>query len=275
MDDGEGILETDPTITGDEALLIARRVPKAIVLVSPNRYAAGRLACDRLGAEVAILDDGFQHLSLRRDMNILVLRGTRPWGNGHLLPWGPLREPLRACERADLVAQIGEPGPPSLEVRERLGIPFLRFDIRVRGISELGAVSRDLEPDALRGKRVFCFAGIAAPSSFEETVKSLEVDLAGTVSFGDHHRYGSGDLDSVIRSARDLDCEWILMTEKDGVKIECLLKKGEPELDPKIRLGTVAIDLKYDRNALSQIIGKFLKKGDAETLGTGLGGLIV
>jgi hypothetical protein len=65
------------------------------------------------------------------------------------------------------------------------------------------------------------------------------------------------------------------MTEKDGVKIECLLKKGEPELDPKIRLGTVAIDLKYDRNALSQIIGKFLKKGDAETLGTGLSGLIV
>jgi tetraacyldisaccharide 4'-kinase len=254
VSDGTGILETDPDIAGDEALLIARRVPKAIVLVSPNRYASGRVASDRLGAEVAILDDGFQHLSLRRDVNILVLRGAGPWGNGHLLPRGPLREPLCACERADVVAQIGEPGPPSLEVRERLGIPFLRFDIRVRGISELGGVGQNLETDEIRGKKVYCFAGIGTPGSFEETVKSLGVDLAGMASFGDHHRFTEKDLDRVIESARDLDCEWVLTTEKDGVKIERLLNGRGSKSEIKVRLGTVAIDLQYDRKALWDVL---------------------
>lgn len=257
VSDGESIRESDPAVVGDEPLMIAARLPQASVVVSPDRYASGMLAAEHLGADVAILDDGYQHLRLARNLNILAVKGEDTFGNGHILPWGPLRESVRAARRADLVACIGDgPLPPEIPPDP----PRIRFNLKVEGIHELTTRGLSKNPVAIEKERVLCVAGIASPESFETTVTTLGAEVAGLRSFPDHHPYTLKDLLSILVEAEAEGASWVVTTEKDAVKLKKYISEVGPSLQGQCkRIGVVRIGLDYEREKVLGAIRQRLR----------------
>ena len=210
-----------PEEAGDEPVLIARRLPGVPVLAGAKRAVTGRYARENFGADVLVLDDGFQHRWIRRDLDIVLLDSREPLGNGFLLPRGPLREPPEALGRADVVVltrseESGDAlgGPLAGLVAGR---PVLRTRIRpTRLIATDGA---ELPLSHLAGRRVFAFAGIARPESFRRTLEGLGADVAGFRALPDHHRYGAEDVRRIERALGETGAEILVATEKDGVKL--------------------------------------------------------
>ena len=198
--------------SGDEPQMLARAVPRAAVLVSSSRYVAGRIAESRLGCTVHVLDDGFQHFDLLRDIDLLVFpdasEGTRT------LPFGRLREPLDAASMADAllvetVAQDSSPVSPPHDRAEALyhhtAKPAFTFSRRLAGPA----------PD----RPAFAFAGIAKPERFFGDLEKAGWKLTGRRSFGDHHHYSDSEIEEVARAAKSSGAEVILTTEKDMVRL--------------------------------------------------------
>lgn len=222
VSDGKGIL-LDRADCGDEALLIARSCQGVAVLTGASRILTGRFANDRLGADILILDDGYQHRHVARDVNLLLMDGARPFGNGFLLPAGPMREPKGALERADLIIATGsddgnarafspEGGTPQ-------GIPLFRGIRRPKDVRR-GATGQILPLASLNGTRVCAFSGIGSPGSFRKTLDSLGADVGCHLDFPDHYRYRGEDLRRIQEAASEAAASMIVTTEKDGVHLE-------------------------------------------------------
>ncbi|HEY6009712.1 MAG TPA: tetraacyldisaccharide 4'-kinase [Geobacteraceae bacterium] len=213
--DGSRIL-LGPEESGDEPYLLATSVPGLIVVVGADRYRAGCLALERLEPDVFLLDDGFQHLRLRRDLNILLLDCRRPFGNGRVFPAGLLREPRSAVGRADLIVYTRCPEgatPPDIP-----GIPACRAEHRLTGIVPLGGGG--LRPfDELTGKRGVACAGIANPDGFFAALREQGLTLAATLALPDHCRYREGEMAAVRRLIEGADADYLVTTGKDGVKL--------------------------------------------------------
>lgn len=226
VSDGRTMLCADPAIAGDEPVLIARRVPGSPVVVCTSRWKGGLLAATDLGCQVLLLDDGFQHLSLFRELDVLVFRCGNPWGNGRLLPRGPLREPLSALRRAELAVAVSEspetPIPPEIA---SLGLPVLAARLSVAGTDCFWPLSAPVKLPPLRGTRVLCLSGVAAPQSFENLARQEGAEVADHLAFGDHHRYTSEDLVGAWARARAVKAGLVLTTGKDGVKIGYILRR--------------------------------------------------
>jgi tetraacyldisaccharide 4'-kinase len=215
-----------PVAAGDEPCLIARRLRSVPVIVSRNRYLAGLKAHEDFGTDFFILDDGFQHLMLKRDLNVLLIEASeKPFGNGHLLPWGPLREPVKEAKRADVVifTRSGSWSPGyALENRLRRivqGKPLFRAEhIPEKVIFPIKGT--DDSPAFLQGKRVIAFAGIARPKAFKDTLIHLGANLLSFSEFRDHHLYSRHELDALIAEKEKRDAEFLITTEKDWVRLE-------------------------------------------------------
>jgi tetraacyldisaccharide 4'-kinase len=188
---------------GDEPLLLARRCPEARVLVGADRRALARRARDEFGLEVVLLDDGFQHRRLARDEDVVVVDEAAGFGNGRMLPRGPLREPLSALRRAALPL----PPLPGPQVRTRYG-PTAWVD----------PAGKEHPPEALSGAPVVALAGLARPGSFLRTLRQLGVSLRDAALFPDHHRFTASELQSVKASAAKHGSR-IVTTEKDAVRL--------------------------------------------------------
>jgi tetraacyldisaccharide 4'-kinase len=211
-------------VAGDEPLLLARRGCK--VFVGSRRAALAQLAVRR-GADVLLLDDGLQHHGLARDLDVIVADSTNPFGNGRLLPAGPLREPVAALRRVR----------HGLVWLTRCELPR---DPRTAELRGFPAVESTYEADAdLRGKRVFLFAGIARPERFLDTARALGAEVAGVRWFRDHHRFTASDLASIRRLAGGAVP---VTTEKDlvriadpggivAVRVDMRILRGEDVLD--------------------------------------------
>lgn len=214
-------IRLEPEDAGDEPFLLARRLPGVPVVVGVDRWAAARSAIDTCGATAIVLDDGFQQRTLATTLAVVTARARRPWGNGRLLPAGPLREPLRALARADLVVAVGA------ATTDEVGPAVARW------APHAPIVTATLEPVAcwearrmeavpltrLSGARVVAFAGIAAPASFAETLRELDV-VGDVVAFPDHHWYTADDLHALERRAAGADA--LVTTEKDWVRLRHL-----------------------------------------------------
>ncbi len=208
--DADGI-RADLDRAGDEPLMLARQLPGVSVLCCSERYLAGRLAETHLGATVHVLDDGFQHLQLDRDVDLVIVAGEDLADDARTLPSGRLREPPDSLLAADAILATDEAvlarGP-----RPRHS-PFEVFKMR----RLMGAPRSD--EDAATSGRVFAIAGIARPADFFDGLRTSGCDLAGTRAFRDHYRYSRRDLDRVFREARAAGADRILTTEKDYVRL--------------------------------------------------------
>jgi len=222
VSDGSRIL-MDYQEAGDEPILMALLLPRIPIVVGASRYLTGEMAIQELGANILILDDGFQHRNLYRDIDIVLLENERPSGNNRLLPAGPLREPLESLRRADIIVLTGNNSdgastfPKDLQVvLEDSGHCFHSFH-KPQAIIDVSGNAREL--DFLQGKRIFAFCGIANPLSFRRTIEKLGASLAALEAFPDHHCYDASELALIAAQAKILKVDIILTTEKDGARL--------------------------------------------------------
>ena len=219
--DGETMI-LSPRESGDEPYMLALRLGSIPVLVGRNRYASGNIVYRRFDTEIAVLDDGYQHFQLARDLNIVLVDGRTGFGNGHLLPAGTLREPLAGLRRADhfVITKVEQKeAGQAIEKTLQTWNPGAKiFHARYVPQSLLDPMTGERnEPDDLRGKTILAFAGLASPAYFFELLRSLGAVIREEMIFPDHHRYTEAD----VRDIRKMTAgaEWALTTEKDIVRL--------------------------------------------------------
>jgi tetraacyldisaccharide 4'-kinase len=209
----DGQLRMSAAEAGDEPFLLARRNPTALVVVAKRRGKGIKHAMSSLGADLILLDDGFQHRAVERDADLVLLDGTQPLGNGLPLPAGLLREFPSSLERADLL----------LFTRTRGGEPFLcqgkpAWNSRHRLAEQVVSLAGErVELEKLAGKRTLAFAGIADPEPFFRALEMLGLQVEKTISFADHQSYDPKTLAELRAAAEGFDL--LVTTEKDAVKL--------------------------------------------------------
>lgn len=212
---------------GDEPLLLAENLLGiAAVVANPNRAAAGEWAIKNLNAQYFVLDDGFQHLALARDLDIVTIDATNPWGGGSLLPYGRLREPRAGLSRADCVVITRADQVEDLSLVERAvkslvnAAPIFSSRMVTLGIRKLGGGSANQE--SLRAQTLGAFCGVGNPQSFFNHLRREESALAFTRAFDDHHNYNQADLEALVKEAKSCGAGALITTAKDALKVSAL-----------------------------------------------------
>ncbi|OGW38163.1 MAG: tetraacyldisaccharide 4'-kinase [Nitrospirae bacterium RBG_13_39_12] len=223
---------------GDEAILMAKKLKGIPVVKSKNRFDAGIFAIQNLKSNFFfILDDGFQHRSLFRDKDILLLDGKNPFGNRRLLPIGSLREPINCIGKADIIVitKTDKTISQNSEIRNQKS----KIDSLIKEIKQYNTKARiffaghrplkfttttgNTYPiDWAKDKKFFGFCGIGNPRSFRETLLSADMGLTGFKFFRDHHRYSPRDMRAITKDAESTGAEWIVTTEKDIMRLNGL-----------------------------------------------------
>ncbi|MBN1895694.1 tetraacyldisaccharide 4'-kinase [bacterium] len=222
VSDGSRLL-TGPEQAGDEPVLLSMLLPDVPVLVGADRVESGRLAVERFGCNALILDDAFQHRCIARDLNLVLIDAVNPWGNGWMLPAGPLREPVSSLKRADAVLLARADQAVSCErtrtlIRKWTQAPvFEAVHQPVTWVLPGGIEEKPL--DFLDGRSVFAFAGIGHPESFLRTLEGIGVSCAGFKRYGDHHPYSMNDLRKLAGKAFNSGASCLVTTEKDGIRL--------------------------------------------------------
>jgi tetraacyldisaccharide 4'-kinase len=221
---GYGVLAT-PSESGDEPYLLATKLAGQVAVISSaNRIEAASTAIKSFGANCFVLDDGFQHLRLARDLNIVTIDATNPWGGGHLLPYGRLRETPESLSRADCVVvtrcdQVADIDDLRAEISRLTGDrPIFPSEMRTSRVSALKNNSESLRPPA----RVAAFCAVGNPSSFFEHLRRAGFERALEKSFPDHHIYSQDEIDALVRVAKDAGATALITTAKDAVKLRQL-----------------------------------------------------
>ena len=221
VSDGYGVLAS-PAEAGDEPYLLATKLTGlAAVISSADRIAAGEEAIKDFGTECFVLDDGFQHLRLARDLNIVTIDATNPWGGGKLLPFGRLREAPEGLSRADCVVitrcdQAGDVEKLRAEIsRLIVGRPIFTSSMRPVRVVSLKNGGETLAAPA----RVAAFCAVGNPDSFFRSVRQLGYEIGLQRSFADHHVYSQAEINSLIKDAGGSS---LITTAKDAVKLRTL-----------------------------------------------------
>ncbi len=229
---GAGPLETHGALLSDEvALLRARLGAKVQFGIGADRYARGRML-ERHGVEWFVLDDGFQHLQLARDVDIVLVDATDPFGGGHVLPVGRLREPRSALARADVVVITRSEHAPAIEamVRRYTQAPIFYAQTQLTALFVLAASSEQPEFAASdwRELRFFAFCGIGNPRAFFDDLRRWGIRLLGTAAYRDHYRYSQRDAEELERRAVAASADALLSTEKDVFNLRQVRFKARP-----------------------------------------------
>jgi len=216
--------------SGDEPMLMAKKLKDVPVIVGRKRYKSGILAGKNFKSDVFILDDGFQYLALKRDLNILLLNGNTPFGNGRIFPAGSLRESISNTNRADVIVMtkidnLSEEITNEIRKYTQAQIFLMRYNVScLRSLDGNGVII----PDELSNLKSIVFSGIADHNYFIETVINSGIEILDYIKFSDHHNYKKRDIKKIISSFRKSKADLILTTGKDAVKINGGLWKPYP-----------------------------------------------
>ncbi|HKB68795.1 MAG TPA: tetraacyldisaccharide 4'-kinase [Pyrinomonadaceae bacterium] len=226
VSDGTKLLAAERE-AGDEPYLLARNLLGIAAVVSnPDRVAAGEWAIKNLGSEVFVLDDGFQHLRLARDLDIVTIDATNPWGGGTLLPYGRLREPRAGLSRADcIVVTRTEQAEDTLSLTENVqrlagAIPVFTSHMMTSGIHRLNGES--VNNEGLPAQPVAAFCGVGNPESFFNQLRQEGCTPVFTRSFSDHHDYLQAELNQLTKEAKNHGATGLMTTAKDALKLASL-----------------------------------------------------
>lgn len=217
---------------GDEPYLIATRCPRAVVAVGADRYRLGRWVLERHPIDCFVLDDGFQHLGLHRDADLLLVDVSDPAGLQALVPAGRLREPLSAASRATALlmtrADVGNwrDVVETIEAATGRAAQPILSQFRAETLIDV-ATGEVRKAETLAGRTVVAVSGIGNPASFATLLHRLGFKIGDQIVFADHHDYTTTDLESMRERARQSGADMIVTTEKDASKIAPLLKSGE------------------------------------------------
>lgn len=256
-----------PRECGDEAYMMAKILKGIPVLVGRDRHAAGSMALQAFRPQVILLDDGFQHIRLKRDMDLVLLDAEEPFGNGKLFPRGVLRESKNAMQRAGAIvltrADKGRPaafedverhapGKPIFQCAHR---PYIAGMISPNTTKELDAPTSGeaVGMDCLKGRRGYAFSGIARNERFQETLEQAGVHVCGASFFDDHHWYSGGELKEIARSAVKKGANLIITTQKDFARIP-------QSVSWPLDLTVVGVEVQFADDGFDQFVRRRLKQ---------------
>ncbi|MCA9064959.1 MAG: tetraacyldisaccharide 4'-kinase [Planctomycetaceae bacterium] len=213
--------------TNDELKVLEQNCPGIPHVQNSDRVAAAQTLLQQSDADMLVMDDGFQHRRMHRDVDIVLIDATCPFGYGYGLPRGLLREPLASLHRATAVVLTRVDQVPEHAITEISDVvlqyaPHLKerlFHVAFAPSVLISADGESTELSSIRGKPVFLMSGIGNPAAFETTVRSFDATVVGRQWFPDHHHYSISDLVDVERAADAAGAEWILTTQKDLVKL--------------------------------------------------------
>lgn len=233
VSDGENIL-VDAKIGGDEPVELAKKLlGKAVIIADRDRVSAGRWAKENFDVSVFILDDGFQHRRVKRDLDILCIDATKPYGDGRIFPAGSLRESLRGLSRADVIV-LTRTNLVSSEKADAIKIglrninsdaPIFGLETHMHKITKLedflaGRLTPDDDEDHQAVESAFVFCGLGNPESFVTILKNEGFNVVGHRNYGDHRSYRQSDAFDLGSAAQDSGARSFLTTAKDAVKLE-------------------------------------------------------
>ncbi len=222
ISDGEKIYQKPPQV-GEEAYWLARTLPGAAVYTGASRYEAGKLAWEQFKPDIFLLDDGFQHFQLHRDLDLVLLDAAQPFGNGHLLPRGILREPKSALAAAQVLILTRYEAERHHQTLADLQTAFPLKTVLTAAIAPSAArlypAGRPEPPTALKGQPLLAFAGLARPEVFRHTLTDLGVRLLGFQAFPDHHPFSQVELAALVRQAQAAGAAALITTAKDWARL--------------------------------------------------------
>lgn len=228
----------------DEAMVLEENLPDVPHLQGADRTELARTAVTELESECLILDDGFQHRKLGRDLDIVLIDATDPWAGGYLLPRGGLREPKSRLSRADVILLT--------RVDQATDVPRLVAEIQNLAPGKLIAQSVHRPAADLAGKTVAAFCGIGNPAAFRRTLEDLGATVLTLKEYPDHHPYTRADVDALTRWAESLPPDaWVATTQKDWVKLRIDALAGRPVYAVRIGLELTAEQDAFDRAVLT------------------------
>jgi tetraacyldisaccharide 4'-kinase len=240
----------------DEPAILTESCPQSKVIINPNRVEAATQAVKNFGAKVLIMDDGFQHRKLSRNLDIVTIDSTCPFGYEKLLPAGLLREPVSSLKRADAVVltrcdQISKSELNRIEKKLQLINPDLIIAKSIHSpVCAKSAVAEEISVEQLSGKKIFAFCGIGNPAAFLNTIKTIGANLAGSKIYNDHHHYTDSDINDIHTQAKRLGADLILSTQKDHS--HCTINDTQYE----IPFAYLAVEIKFTsgEDKLKQLI---------------------
>jgi len=230
----------------DEALELELALADVPHLQNPDRAASATVAVGELASQLLLLDDGFQHRPLARDLDIVLLDASEPFGFGHVLPRGTLREPVTSLRRADVIvlSRAGMIDETARElVRRRaleLGPAAVWCEVEHRPAALVDSTGASYQLDEIAGQRVAAFCGIGNPAGFRHTLDRLGCRVEAWQEFPDHHAYTRDDVDALTKLVQQTPVNFVLCTRKDLVKLRVLALGGKP-------LRAVGIELQFLR----------------------------
>jgi tetraacyldisaccharide 4'-kinase len=230
----------------DEPAILIDNCPEAKVIVNPDRVAGAAKAVNKFGAKVLVMDDGFQHRRLGRDLDIVTIDATQPFGYGKMLPAGLLREPVSSLKRADAVVitrcdQITETELSQIEEElQQVNLDMIIARSIHAPVYAKSTDNKEIGLEELKDKKIFTFCGIGNPAAFLNTIKALGSELVGSKVYNDHHHYTNDCLTDICKQAAHLKADLILTTQKDWTKIT-RLKSAKKD----IPLAYLAIEIKF------------------------------
>jgi tetraacyldisaccharide 4'-kinase len=239
VSDGITVL-SDAATGGDEPVELAQMLlGRAAVVADADRVAAAEWVLAHLGVTAFVLDDGFQHRRAARDIDIVCIDATDPFGGGELLPAGRLREPLEGLKRADAIiitrADLAETAETENRIREVASdVKIFKAANSIAGFTRIDGSVFPMPTNA------FAFCGLGNPGQFEQQLENRGLVLKGVRTFPDHHRYRQIDIDEIERAAKDAGAESLITTGKDAVKLDglqfsmpCCIARIKIELDDR------------------------------------------
>ncbi len=233
VSDGENLL-CSRAESGDEANMLARQLTNIPIVIGKRRYFVGKTALDRFKSNILILDDGYQHRQLARDVDILTIDATQPYGTGALLPVGTLREPISALQRADIIllTRTDAVGTQVSDLKAELNrltpnIPILESIHQPTSLYWLNQPGKHptMPIKNLTGKRLLAVCGIGNPKAFVATLEKYNPEAVELFAFPDHHVYTESDLLQIQQRMKRCSAEWVVTTQKDEQKLASLSTK--------------------------------------------------
>jgi tetraacyldisaccharide 4'-kinase len=243
----------------DEAMVLEENLPDVPHLQDRDRVAIARTAIEELESEVLVLDDGFQHRRLARDLDVVLIDATDPWGGGYMLPRGGLREPVSSLRRAgmivltrcDAVSAAGVDRIVSAAGGEAPGVPVVKS---VHAPLELTNGETHESVESLRGRDIGAFCGLGNPAAFRRTLTDLGANVIAFREFADHQPYSRADVDDLQRWASELPQDAVVVTtQKDWVKLRITELGGRPLWALRIGIRFIEGQDVFDRAVLSSV----------------------
>ena len=239
VSDGKRLL-LDSWSAGDEPYMLASNLPEVVVVVDKDRVKAGKYAIKELGCDTLILDDGFQYLKLGHRLDIALVDRTNPFGGGHLLPRGLLREPMRNIKRAGFIfiTKCGEDGEPELKEQLRRLNPVAEISECRHAAKYLKDVFGDqtYPLEKLKGMKIAAVSAIAVPESFEKALEGFGAEIVYRRRFADHHRFSQQEIINTINWGMKRGAEAILTTEKDAVRFPFVDRRDIPIIYMRVEI---------------------------------------